>query len=187
MAVTDAELLTSSNTITINVFDEGDKPVAATKGFAASALVARGSERETVALAPAGEAALKGDAKKPVAGAAITVTLKTAAGESGQADNSNHKIADDRRPDEELRAYRAGTGHKPHDRDAYPQGRTSLMGSLSDALMAAAAVPNRPVPPITPVAEFGKELGPSEWSKRCGPVSHCSDGESNQGEHRKKV
>ena len=79
-----AELLTSGNTITINVFDEGNKPVA-TKGFAASALVARGSERETVALAPSGEAALKGDAKKPVAGAAITVTLKTAAGKSGQA------------------------------------------------------------------------------------------------------
>jgi len=30
-----------------------------------------------------------------------------------------------------------------------------------------------------------KELGPSGWSKRCGPVSHCSDGESDQGEHRK--
>jgi hypothetical protein len=43
-----AELLTSGNTITINVFDEGNKPDA-TKGFAASALVARGSERETVA------------------------------------------------------------------------------------------------------------------------------------------
>ena len=79
-----AELLTSGNTITINVLDEGNKPVA-TEGFAASALVVRGSERETVALAPAGEAALKGDAKKPVAGAAITVTLKTAAGKTGQA------------------------------------------------------------------------------------------------------
>jgi hypothetical protein len=79
-----AELLTSGNTITINVFDEGNKPVAS-NGFTASALVVRGSEREAVALAPAGESALKGDAKKPVAGAAITVTLKTAAGKSGQA------------------------------------------------------------------------------------------------------
>lgn len=78
-----AELLTSRNTITVNVFDEGNKPVA-TKGFAASALVTRGSERETVALAPSGEAALKGDAKKPVAGAAITLTLRTATGKSGQ-------------------------------------------------------------------------------------------------------
>jgi hypothetical protein len=79
-----AELMTAGNTITINVFDEGNKPIA-TKGFTASALVSRGSERETVALVPAGEATLTGEAKKPVAGAAITVTLKTAAGKSGQA------------------------------------------------------------------------------------------------------
>jgi hypothetical protein len=78
-----AELMISGNTITINVLDEDNKPVA-TKGFVASALVARGSERETVALVPAEEAALKGDAKKPVAGAAVTVTLKTAAGKTGQ-------------------------------------------------------------------------------------------------------
>jgi nitrogen fixation protein FixH len=79
-----AELMISGNTITINVLDEDNKPVA-TKGFVASALVARGSERETIALAPSEEAALKGDAKKPVAGAAVTVTLKTAAGKTGQA------------------------------------------------------------------------------------------------------
>ena len=79
-----AELVTAGNTITINVFDEGNKPLA-TKGFSGSALVVRGSERETVTLAPSGESALKGEAKKPAAGAAITVTLKTAAGKSGQA------------------------------------------------------------------------------------------------------
>jgi hypothetical protein len=79
-----AELMTEGNKITINVFDEGNKPIA-TKGFTASALVSRGSERETIALVPAGEATLTGEAKKPVAGAAITVTLKTAAGKSGQA------------------------------------------------------------------------------------------------------
>jgi nitrogen fixation protein FixH len=79
-----AELLTAGNTITINVFDEGNKPVS-TNGFAASALVVRGSERETVALTPSAENVLKGDAKKAVAGAAVTVTLKTAAGKSGQA------------------------------------------------------------------------------------------------------
>jgi hypothetical protein len=78
-----AELMTAGNTITINVFDEGNKPIA-TKGFAASALVSRGPERETVALV-SGAATLTGEAKKPVAGAAITVTLKTAAGKSGQA------------------------------------------------------------------------------------------------------
>jgi hypothetical protein len=79
-----AELIIAGSTITINVFDEGNKPIA-TKGFVASALVSRGSERETVALAPADEVTLKREAKKRVAGGAITVTLKTAAGKSGQA------------------------------------------------------------------------------------------------------
>jgi nitrogen fixation protein FixH len=78
-----AELLTAGNTITINIFDEGNKPIP-TNGFAASALVVRGSERETVTLTPSAENALKGDAKKAIAGAAITVTLKTAAGKAGQ-------------------------------------------------------------------------------------------------------
>lgn len=79
-----AELVTSGTTITINIFDEATKPVA-TKGFTASALVVRGSEREPVTLTPTAENALKGDAKKLVGtGAAITVTLKTAAGKSGQ-------------------------------------------------------------------------------------------------------
>ena len=39
-----------------------------------------------MALAPSGESALKGDAKKPITkAAAITVTLKTANAKSGQA------------------------------------------------------------------------------------------------------
>jgi hypothetical protein len=84
VAGVEAELLTSGNTITINVFDESHKPVA-TQGFTASALVVRGSEREIVTLTPSGESALKGDAKKPLAGAAITITMKTAAGKTGQA------------------------------------------------------------------------------------------------------
>ena len=42
-----------------------NKPVG-TKGFIASALVARGSERETVVLVPSEEVALKGDARKSV-------------------------------------------------------------------------------------------------------------------------
>jgi nitrogen fixation protein FixH len=79
-----AELVTTGNAITINVFDESNKPLA-TKDYSGAALVVRGSERETVTLAPSGENALKGDAKKPAAGAAITLTLKTAAGKSGQA------------------------------------------------------------------------------------------------------
>lgn len=80
-----AELLISGNTITINIFDEGSKAVA-TKGFTGSALVVSGAERETVALTASAENALKGDAKKPIGAAAlVTVTLKTAAGKSGQA------------------------------------------------------------------------------------------------------
>jgi hypothetical protein len=80
-----AELLTSGNIITINIFDEGNKPVA-TKGFSGAALVVRGADRETVTLSSTSENALKGDAKKPIAAnAGITITLKTAAGKSGQA------------------------------------------------------------------------------------------------------
>ena len=79
-----AELVTAGNTITLNVFDEDNKPIL-TKGFIASVLVVSGSDRETLTLAPAGENALKGDAKKSVAkGATVTLTLKTAAGKSGQ-------------------------------------------------------------------------------------------------------
>lgn len=79
------ELLTSGTTLTINVFDEGNKPVP-TKGFSGSALVVAGADKETVTLAPSGESALKADTKKPIStGAAITVILKTAAGKSGQA------------------------------------------------------------------------------------------------------
>lgn len=78
------ELLTSGQTVTLNVFDEANKPVP-TKGFTASALITAGSDRETLSLAPEGENALKGQAKKPInAGATISVTLKTAAGKSGQ-------------------------------------------------------------------------------------------------------
>lgn len=80
-----AELVTAGNTVTINVFDESNKPVA-TKGFSGSLLIVSGAERETVQLAPSGENALKGEAKKAVpAGATMTVVVKTAAGKSGQA------------------------------------------------------------------------------------------------------
>ena len=80
-----AELLVSGNTLTLNIFDEDNKPVL-TKGFAGSALIVAGADKEAVSLSPSGENALKADAKKPVpAGAAITVTLKTGAGKSGQA------------------------------------------------------------------------------------------------------
>ena len=79
-----AELITSGNTVSVNIFDEGSKPVA-TNGFTASALIVRGNEREPVALTAAANS-LKGDAKAPVGGSdTVLVTLKTADGKSGQA------------------------------------------------------------------------------------------------------
>ncbi len=80
-----AELMTAGNVITFNIIDEGNKPVP-TSGFTGSVLVVSGSERETITLAPSGDAALKGEAKKPIdANAAITLMLKTKEGKSGQA------------------------------------------------------------------------------------------------------
>ena len=80
-----AELVVSGASITLNILDEDNKPLK-TAGYTGTALVVRGSERETVALAPSGESALKGDAKKPAGkGATISVTLKTSAGKTGQA------------------------------------------------------------------------------------------------------
>lgn len=80
-----AELVTSGTTVTLNILDEANKPVS-TKGYSGTALIVSGTERETVQLAPAGDSALKGDAKKAIApGSAITIMLKTSAGKSGQA------------------------------------------------------------------------------------------------------
>ena len=80
-----AELVVSGNALTFNIFDEIGKPVG-TKDFSGAALVAIGAERETVQLKPSGENALKAELKKqPGPGALITLTMKTAAGRSGQA------------------------------------------------------------------------------------------------------
>ncbi|MBN9597180.1 MAG: hypothetical protein IJ127_06840 [Afipia sp.] len=84
-----AELMTSGNTITFNIVDEANKPVA-TDGFTGSVLVVSGSERETITLAPAGSSALKAEAKKQIAaGTSVTLMLKTKAGKSGQAKFTN--------------------------------------------------------------------------------------------------
>ncbi len=80
-----AELLTSGSTVTLNLFDEANKPVSA-KGFTGTAMVVFLSDKETVQLAPSGDYALKGDATKSIAkGAAITIVLQPPAGKSGQA------------------------------------------------------------------------------------------------------
>jgi hypothetical protein len=81
----DAELLTSGNTVTINVFEAFKPKPVSTKGYTAAVLIAGGAGRETVTLAPQGENSLKGDAKSPIAATAtITLTVKTAEGKSGQ-------------------------------------------------------------------------------------------------------
>lgn len=80
-----AELVTSGNVVTINVLDENNKPIAA-KGYSGSVLIVSGSDRETVTLAPSGDSALKGEAKKAVAtNANVTLMLKTDKGKMGQA------------------------------------------------------------------------------------------------------
>ena len=90
VAGVDAELLVSGNTLTLNVFTDDSckktcEPIP-TKSYTGSVLIVSGADRETLALAPFGENSLKGDAKKAIApGAAITLTLKTAAGKTGQA------------------------------------------------------------------------------------------------------
>jgi len=78
------ELVASGQTIKLNVYDEANKPIS-TKGFTASALVSAGGERETLNLAPEGNNMLSGQTKKEIkSGATISVTLKTAAGKTGQ-------------------------------------------------------------------------------------------------------
>lgn len=80
-----AELVTAGTTVTFNILDENNKPVSA-KGMTGSALIVSGAEKETVKLTEAGDNALKGDTKKPVAPKSnITLMLKTPAGKSGQA------------------------------------------------------------------------------------------------------
>ncbi|MGH8429459.1 MAG: hypothetical protein ACREUF_03555 [Solimonas sp.] len=79
-----AELMITGATVTINVFDEGNKPVSA-KGFSGSVLIVSGANRETVQLASSGDSALKGEAKATIpAGAAVTLVLKNSTGKSGQ-------------------------------------------------------------------------------------------------------
>ena len=79
-----AELVVAGSGVTINIFDESNKPVS-TKGYTGSALVVSGGTRETVQLAPAGDYALKGEAKAAIpASAVVTLVIKTAAGKSGQ-------------------------------------------------------------------------------------------------------
>ena len=82
----DAELVTSGNKVTINVFDPKDTKPVPTKGYSAAVLIANGTAKETVTLAVSGENSLQGEAKAPIApGASVTLTIKTAEGKSGQA------------------------------------------------------------------------------------------------------
>jgi hypothetical protein len=81
----DAELLTSGNTVTINVFEATSPKPVSTKGYTAAVLIVSGANREPLTLTHSGENSLKGEAKKPIPpDAAITLTIKTEAGKSGQ-------------------------------------------------------------------------------------------------------
>lgn len=81
----DAELLTSGNTVTINVFEAFSPKPISTRGYTAAVLIVSGANREPLTLAPVGENSLKGEAKKPIpTDATITLTIKTAEGKSGQ-------------------------------------------------------------------------------------------------------
>jgi len=81
----DAELLTSGNTVTINVFEAFSPKPIPTRGYTAAVLIVSGANREPLTLAPVGENSLKGEAKKPIpTDATITLTIKTAEGKSGQ-------------------------------------------------------------------------------------------------------
>jgi hypothetical protein len=81
----DAELLTSGNTVTFNIFVPNTTKPVPTDGFTAAALIVSGSNRQTFSLAPQGENSLKGVAKSPIVpGTTITLTIKTAEGKSGQ-------------------------------------------------------------------------------------------------------
>jgi len=80
-----AELLTADRTLTIHLYDEAGKPVAAS-GYTASALIGSGGSRQVVQLAPGAENTITGTAAAPVArGASITLQIRNPAGRSGQA------------------------------------------------------------------------------------------------------
>jgi hypothetical protein len=81
----DAELLTSGNTVTINVFEATSPKPVSTKGYTAAVLIVSGANREPLTLTQSGENSLKGEAKKPIPpDATITLTIKSAEGKSGQ-------------------------------------------------------------------------------------------------------
>ncbi|ACF00819.1 hypothetical protein IP86_02775 [Rhodopseudomonas sp. AAP120] len=82
------EMVASGKTLTFNVFDEANKPVS-TGGFSGSILLVSGGDRETIPLAASGTA-LKADAKNEIAkGAAVSVTIKTPDGKTGQVKFKN--------------------------------------------------------------------------------------------------
>ncbi len=81
----DAELLTSGNTVTINVYEPFKPKPVSTSSFTAAVLIVGGANREPMTLMPSGENRLKGVAKAAIApNATITLTIKTEAGKSGQ-------------------------------------------------------------------------------------------------------
>jgi hypothetical protein len=78
------EMIAAGKVLTFNILDEANKPLP-TSGFSGAVLLTSGSDRETLPLVTSGTA-LTAEAKSDIAkGASVSVTLKTAAGKSGQA------------------------------------------------------------------------------------------------------
>ncbi|MGE0290605.1 MAG: hypothetical protein AB7F35_21535 [Acetobacteraceae bacterium] len=80
-----AELMVADRTLTVNIYDEDNKPVPAS-GFSGSALVGSGQTRQVVQLASGSDNALTGTASAAVPrGAPVTLQLKAPNGKTGQA------------------------------------------------------------------------------------------------------
>ena len=78
----DAELLTSGNTVTINVFEATSPKPVSTKGYTGAVLIVSGANREPLNLTQSGENSLKGEAKKPIPSEWSVTTRKSRGRES---------------------------------------------------------------------------------------------------------
>ena len=80
-----AELVMADRTLTVHLFEEGNRPVPAA-GYTGSVLVASGQTRQVVQLTPGTDNTLVGTAPAaPPRGATMTLQLRNSAGRSGQA------------------------------------------------------------------------------------------------------
>lgn len=80
-----AELIVADRTLTVNLFDEGNRPVPAT-GYSGSVLIGTGQARQVVQLTAGSGNALTGTATSaPARGTSMTLQIRNSSGRSGQA------------------------------------------------------------------------------------------------------